>query len=49
MAYWNGKRIIYWETKICSEYPNWEVVDCGCYNGLKWGGEYPNECKYCEG
>lgn len=25
------------------------VVDCGCCNGLEWGGEYPRECRDCGG
>ncbi len=30
-------------------YPNWEVEDCGCCNGLEWGGEEPRECSACSG
>lgn len=25
------------------------TVDCGCCNGLAWGGEYPRECRDCKG
>lgn len=24
-------------------------VNCGCCNGLEWGGEYPRECRNCGG
>ena len=25
--------------------PGWFVFDCGCCNGLEWGGETPRECE----
>ncbi len=27
----------------------WTSIPCGCCNGLQWGGEYPRECRRCEG
>ena len=30
-------------------YPGWVWVNCGCCGGVEWGGEYPRECRECEG
>lgn len=27
----------------------WKRISCGCCNGIKWGGEQPIECEYCDG
>jgi len=27
----------------------WFIVDCGCSNGLQWGGVEPRECRNCGG
>ena len=44
MAYWDGKRIRYHEPETYPNHPGWELIDCGCCAGIKWGGEYPQEC-----
>jgi len=44
MAYWDGERIHYFESQPLNNYPGWELIDCGCCAGIKWGGEYPQEC-----
>ena len=31
------------------EHPNWWAVDCGCCNGISWGGCEPMECDTCRG
>jgi DnaJ-class molecular chaperone len=27
----------------------WKRIPCGCCNGVRWGGEYPEECQSCGG
>lgn len=27
----------------------WREKSCGCCAGLEWGGEYPRECRHCNG
>jgi hypothetical protein len=27
----------------------WIKVDCGCCNGIQWGGETPRTCETCGG
>jgi hypothetical protein len=27
----------------------WRITDCGCCAGIMWGGEYPRECRDCNG
>ena len=51
MAYWDSKKgkIVGWPTEQVEEYPGWEIIDCGCCNGLEWGGEYPRTCNHCGG
>ena len=49
MSHWDGNKIIKWETRPCKEYPDWDVIDCGCCHGIKWGGENPIECDRCGG
>lgn len=51
MAYWDSvnQTIIHIPTKPYPSYPDWELVDCSCCGGLEWGGDYPVECKHCNG
>jgi len=51
MAYLDSKtgQIIHVQPKPCINYPEWVEVDCGCCNGIRWGGEYPRECETCYG
>ena len=49
MASWVKGQIIPRKTEPYPGYPNWELVDCGCCNGTKWGGDYPRECNHCNG
>jgi hypothetical protein len=49
MAYWTGTEIIYATPKRCEDYPGWDVIDCGCCHGIKWGGDEPIECETCGG
>ena len=27
----------------------WTLIDCGCCNGIEWGGEEPRTCRDCGG
>jgi hypothetical protein len=47
MAHWNGSKIVYFKPFPHEDYPDWDVIDCGCCAGIEWGGEEPNECKRC--
>jgi hypothetical protein len=49
MAYWDGKKIVYWEPRTVEGIDGWEEIDCGCCKGIEWGGEYPRECRRCGG
>ncbi|MFW6173108.1 MAG: hypothetical protein ACOC5T_05130 [Elusimicrobiota bacterium] len=49
MAYWDGEKIVYFPPEESTEYPGWEIIDCGCCNGIEWGEEYPKECRSCGG
>ena len=51
MAHWDSENnmIIHSKPQKCALYPGWEIIDCGCCNGVEWGGEYPRECKSCGG
>lgn len=51
MSYWdseNGK-IIHLPDTPAENYSGWTQVDCGCCDGIQWGGEYPRECQECGG
>ena len=51
MAYWDDKKqkIVCRKPKPSQNYPGWDEIDCGCCNGVKWGGLEPRECKRCNG
>ena len=51
MAYWDSKicKIVYFPPKPSEDRPGWEEIDCGCCNGIEWGGESPTECSDCKG
>ena len=51
MAYWDSEKqkIIISPPEPCVEYPNWEIVDCGCCAGIEWGGWSPSTCSICKG
>ena len=49
MSHWDGKKIVKWPTTQCKDYPGWDEIDCGCCAGTEWGGEYPRECRHCNG
>ena len=50
MAYWDDKqnKKVYHKPRP-SAWRGWEVLDCGCCNGIEWGGEEPIECSSCNG
>ncbi len=47
MAMWNGKKIVYFPPTDLGN--GWEEMDCGCCNGIEWGGCCPTECWTCKG
>lgn len=49
MAYLHGGKIIQWPSKSYLGHPGWLNVDCGCCNGIEWGGEFPQDCRVCRG
>ena len=51
MSYWDAtlRRIVSRPDAPYPDYPGWVSVDCGCCNGLEWGGEEPRECRACGG
>lgn len=51
MARWNSEtgQIEYFEPRQCPDNPGWLIIDCGCCNGIRWGGCSPIECNRCLG
>lgn len=49
MAHWDGKNIVYWLDEPYPGYPGWMSIDCGCCNGIQWGGDEPRDCNQCGG
>lgn len=51
MAFWDStqNRIIRIPPKPAKAHPGWEERDCGCCDGLRWGGDIPTECGDCAG
>ena len=47
MSSWNGKDIERWEPMTFPDRPGWVAVDCGCCNGIVWGGCEPEPCGEC--
>lgn len=49
MAHWDGEKIVCFPKESDTKHPGWEILDCGCCNGIQWGGEIPHECRSCNG
>jgi hypothetical protein len=51
MAHWDSENgiIVRHPPEEVAGYPEWEMQDCGCCNGLEWGGDEPIECRKCDG
>jgi len=51
MSSWDAEKgqIIRWKPRPWPGYPGWYEIDCGCCNGIEWGGETPDECRTCGG
>ena len=48
MSTWIDGQIVRWAPTPIEGYDgHWWWIDCGCCNGLEWGGESPRECKDC--
>jgi len=49
MSYWDGNQIVRRPDRLVEGSPGWIMQDCGCCDGLEWGGEVPTECTLCNG
>ena len=53
MAHWQDGQIVTLPPEPYPDYPGWQRLDCGCCQGLIWGGDYttgePIECSRCGG
>ena len=51
MAWWDGEqgKIVKFPPREVAGYPSWQEIDCGCCAGIKWGGDFPEECSDCGG
>ena len=51
MAYWDSveQKTVRFPPRPYPGYPGWAITDCGCCNGIAWGGESPEECSECNG
>jgi len=51
MAFWDSSsgRIIHLRDEPWEGSPGWVRRDCGCCNGIEWGGDVPMECSSCGG
>ena len=47
MSGWDGGEIVRWAPRSFDDCPGWVALDCGCCNGICWGGEEPVECYEC--
>lgn len=47
MSRWIDGKIERFEPKVIEGYPRWVAIDCGCCNGICWGGSEPMECDDC--
>ena len=51
MSYWDCAQslIVRFKPEEIADYPGWQLIDCGCCNGIEWGGDFPRECRRCGG
>jgi len=51
MAHWNSEKgvIVTWPSQAVDGRPGWVREDCGCCNGISWGGFTPQTCPRCRG
>jgi hypothetical protein len=49
MSHWDGEKVVRFKPEPHPDYPGWVYIDCGCCNGIMWGGDYPVECDSCMG
>ena len=47
MSAWVDGKIVRWPDEPIAEHPGWVMRDCGCCNGIEWGGSEPRECSDC--
>lgn len=49
MSYWDCIKQIIVTFPPKKHKNGWYELDCGCCNGLEWGGYSPRECRNCGG
>lgn len=51
MAHWDYTKetIVHAPDTPYPHFQGWLIRDCGCCDGLQWGGEEPRECATCDG
>ena len=49
MSRWINGQIVGWSDIPLLGSPGWVKRDCGCCNGISWGGSEPVECSDCRG
>ncbi len=51
MSHWDStnQEVVPRPDRPYPEYPGWTWVDCACCDGLRWGGDCPQECELCRG
>lgn len=49
MSGWVNGEIVRWADRPIEGSPGWVARDCGCCNGIEWGGCEPIECYECLG
>lgn len=49
MSAWNSatQEVVRWEPRSHPTHEGWALIDCGCCNGIRWGGEEPVPCDDC--
>ena len=51
MAFWDSDagRVVTSLPQPAEGYADWNIVDCGCCNGLEWNALEPTTCSRCQG
>ena len=47
MSRWINGELVRWKPERVVGYPDWWRMDCGCCNGIEWGGSELVECYEC--
>ena len=51
MSYWDSatQTVVRIPPERIGGYPGWVRLDCGCCDGIEWGGDEPQDCYACKG